>query len=841
MLLETFFQDLRIGLRVLFKEKSFCALAITVLALGICAVTTMFSVVNGVMLRGFSYPNAARLTSIGFVDPTQAGNTFNNTGFVYSADYEEIRGAQKSFEWAAGYISGSTVNLTIDGNPQRQTGAYVTHDFFRTLGVKPVLGRDFTAEDNQPGAEKVALISQQIWQRDFGGNPNVVGKAIRLNGKSATIIGVMPVGFNFPINERLWIPLHSEYPIRPRTDTNSPASRIAMIGALRPGVTLDQASAEFNAIARRFSTAYPDTHKNLTAANVLPLIRAFTPPQIAQLVLTMLGFCVAVLLIACVNVMNMQFARATLRAKELAIRSSLGATRIRLIRQMLTESLLVATLGAIIGVGLSIWTVDYLDAAVRNLSNPPPAYIRFDIDFSVLAFTLGATLVAALASGLVPAWMSSRANAGEALKEGGRGHTNRRVNFVTRGLVVFQLMLSCVLLIGSILQVRSITKQSDIDYGYDTAGLMSARMGLMDGDYPSNEARQRFYDLLLRQLRANPEIEAAALTSRFQMVFAGNNPIEIEGRDYQEERDRPNTNFEQVSDGYFGVTGQKLIAGRDFNADDLDAKQPVAIVNAAFAQKHFGTESAIGRRFRLSLNNGRQFTPWRTIIGVVTTVRMLGPFNNPGADDSGYYVPYYTGPFEPVAAKGPLAPQFGTVVVRPRGGQRGEAALSALRAEVKKADPNLPLYFVNTPKANQDGFIGQNRIIATLFAIFGVVAMLLASVGLYGIMSFSVNQRSQEFGVRMALGADSSRIMGMVIRQGSTQILLGLALGLGFALLAATLGAQGIQNFLFGVSPRDPLTYTAVALLLTAVSLVAIYVPARRATKVDPMTALRAE
>ncbi|MBI2515292.1 MAG: ABC transporter permease [Opitutae bacterium] len=841
MIIETFFQDLRIGLRVLVKEKSFCALAVTVLAVGICAVTTMFSVVNGVMLRGFSYPNAARLTSVGFTDPTQAVNNFNNAGFVFSADYEEIRGDQKSFESTAVYINGSTVNLTIDGNPQRQTGAYVTHDFFRVLGVKPALGRDFTEQDNQPGAEKVALISQQIWQRDFGGSREVVGKGIRLNGKSATIIGVMPANFNFPVNEQIWIPLYSEFPIKPRGEPNAQGNQVAMIGALRPGMTLDQANAEFNAIAKRFSAAYPDTHKNLTAARVQTLISAFTGPQLKGLLLTMLGFCVAVLLIACVNVMNMQFARATLRAKELAIRSSLGATRVRLIRQMLTESLLVATLGTCIGIGLSIWSVDYLDAAVRNQTNPPPAYIRFDIDPTVLIFTIGATLVAALVSGLVPAWMSSRANAGEVLKESGRGNTSRSVNFVTRGLVVFQLMMSCVLLIGAILQVRSITKQNAIDYGYDTTAIMSARMGLMDGDYPGSEARKRFYDLLLHQLRSNPEVEAAALTSRFQMVFSGNSPIEIEGRKYTDDKDRPITNFEQVSDGYFGVTGQKLIEGRDFNGDDLDAKQPVAVVNAAFAKKHFGNESPLGRRFRLSLNNGQQFTPWRTIIGVVTTVRMLGPFNNPGTDDTGYYVPFFAGLFQPTAAMAPVSPQFGTIIVRPRGGQRGEAALSALREETKKADPNLPLYFVNTPKANQDGFIGQNRIIAVLFAIFGVVAMLLASVGLYGIMSFSVNQRSQEFGVRMALGADGSRIMGMVVRQGSLQIILGLVLGLGFALLAGTLGAQGIQNFLFGVSPRDPATYTVVAVLLSVVSLIAIYVPARRATRVDPMIALRAE
>ena len=843
MFFATLAQDLRIGLRVLVKERSFCALAVTVLALGICGVTTMFSVVNGVMLRGFSYPNADRLISVGFIDPTQGNNNNGNNGagFVYTADFEEFRSGLKSTEWIAAYINGSTVNLTVAGNPQRQTGAYVTPDFFRVLGIKPALGRDFTAADNQPGAEKVALISSQIWQRDFAGDPNIVGRGIRLNGKPATIIGVMPAGFNFPVNEHLWIPLYGEFPIKARSDGNASGNTVSVVAALRPDVALDQAGAEFNTLAKNFSQAYPASHKNLTSARVLPLQEAFLGSQTKPMLFTMLGFCVVVLHIACVNVMNMQFARATLRGKELAIRSSLGATRARLIRQMLTESLLVALLGAVIGVVLSFWSVSFIAAALRNQTNPPPSYMTFDIDGPVLAFTLALTLLAALVSGLVPAWMSSRVGAGEVLKESGRGNTSRTVNFVTRALVVLQLTLSCVLLIGSMLQVRSIANQYTIDYGYDTTGIMSARMGLMDGDYPTGAARRLFYDGLVQQLRAHPEIAAAALTNRQQMVFSGNAPIEIEGKSYKDERDRPNANFELVSDGFFGVLGQKLTEGRDFNAADLDAKLPVAVVNAAFAKKHFGNASPLGRRLRVSLNSGLQLGPWRTIVGVVSTVRMQGPFNNQGVDDSGFYVPLYAGLFQAEVPKDAVVPQFGTVVVRPRGGQRGEAALAALRAEVKRADPNLPLYFVNTPKANQDGFIAQNKIVAQLFATFGVVALVLASVGLYGIMSFSVSQRSQEFGVRMALGAHSSRILAMVLRQGAMQVALGLGSGLAIAFLLGTLGAQGIQNFLYGVSPVDPSAYATVALLLAAVSFLATYFPALRATRVDPMVALRSE
>jgi predicted permease len=834
---ETLRQDLRIGLRVLRKERSFSILAIIVLALGICGVTTMFSVVNGAMLRGFSFPNADRLASANFIDPTST-NFFGVNGQVSAMDFEEIRPVQQSFERLAAYLSGSTVNVTVDGRPQRYTGAYTTEDFLSSLGVKPIMGRDFTADDNTSGAAKVAIIGYGIWQRDFGGSQGIIGKNVRINGKPATIVGVMPQGFAFPTNEELWLPLFSEYPPRSRKDPSN--VNPSVLGLLKPGVSLDQANAEFTALARRLADAYPDTNKAFNTGQVQKLIEAFTPRPLRGTLYTMLGFCVGVLLIACMNVMNMQFARATLRAKELAIRSSLGATRIRLMRQMLTESLLVATIGASIGIGLAYVAIDWLQQTVRSLDNPPPAYIAFDVDGMVLAVTVAATLIAAVASGLLPAWMSSRANANAVLRDGGRGTTSGRMVLVTRGLVVFQIVVTCVLLIGSLLQVRSILNQQTIDYGYDTAGILSARMGLMDGDYPSNDARKLFYDRILRELAADPEFAAVGLSNRFRMVFSGNGPIEIDGKQYKENRDRPQANFEQVTPGFFDVTGQRLLQGRAFTDDDLDARLPVAIVNAAFARKHFGADNPLGLRFRTVINNGTQPGPWRTIVGVVSTVRMLGPFNNPNVDESGFYVPFYSVAAGP-ASPGPFVSQFATVVVKPRPGLRAEAVVSTLRRDVRKADPNLPLYFVGTPRSQLDIFVAQNRIVATLFTIFGAVAIVLASVGIYGVMSFAVNQRTQEFGVRMALGANAPRILRMVVQQGAVQIAVGLVAGLGLALALALVAADGIRNTLFGVSGRDPFIYLSVALLVTLVSLVATFVPARRATRVDPMVALRAE
>jgi predicted permease len=835
MNLDTLFQDVRIGFRLLFKERLVSGLAVLVLAVGISAVTTQFSLINGVMLRGFSFPTADRLVSVSFVDPSTA-TAFGVNRQVFSMDFEEFLPEQKSFERMVALLDGSTVNMTIDGQPRRFTGAYTTPDFFRILGVQPVQGRDFTEADNRPGAEKVAIIGYGLWQREFGG-AEVVGKAVRLNGKPATIIGIMPQGFVFPQREELWIPLYSEFPVTPRNDPQANNPRV--VGLLRPGVSLESAEAEFTAIARRFAAAYPETNKAFNAARVEPLLDAFTDPVLRGTLLTMLAFCAGLLLIACVNVMNMQFARATLRARELAVRSALGATGSRLLRQMLTESVILAGLGAVLGIVLAYLSVDWLSATIQNMENGPPAWMVVTIDPAALAVTVVAAVLAALVSGLLPAWMAARANVVTVLREGGRGTSSRAVKVATRGLVVAQVVVTCVLLIGSMLQVRSILAQQRIDFGYPTDRILSARMGLMEGEYPTPAARRTFYDRLLAQLRTHSEFEAVALTSRMRMVFSGAGPIEIEGRTYREKRDRPNANFEQVSSSFFGVLGQKLVEGRLFNDDDLDTKLPVAVVNAAFAAKHFGRDSAVGRRFRTG-DGTSPYGPWRTIVGVVATVRMLGPFNNPNVDVTGFYVPFYSLPFG-AAPPEPVANQFATVIVRPRPGVPPESLVNTLRREVTKVDANLPLYFVGTPKAHIDASLAGSRILATMFTLFGGIAMLLAAVGIYGVVAFAVSQQTQEFGVRMALGADTRRILRQVLVQGGRPLILGLLLGLALSLALGMVAGEAIGNILFGVSAMDPVAYGSVVALVVVVSLVAMLVPARRATRVDPMITLRAE
>src|ERR1051326_3962888 len=489
MLLDSFRQDFRVGLRVLFKDKTFCFLAVLVLGLGIGGATTQFTIVNAIVLRGFSFPHPEQLMSVGLLDPkaSDQNNNFGLGNMPTAQDYEDLKAGQKSFSMMAGYLNGSTVNVTYKNNPQRYTGGYVTEDFFKIIGVSPVLGRDFTAEDNKPGAEKVAILGDEIWRRDFNTDPDIVGQSVRINGKAATIIGVMPPGFKFPFSEELWTPLYNEFPVTPRANLFIGANNRSpfVMGRLKPGVTLDQANAEMIAIAKHIAEDNPKTNQNFTSASVQPLLHAFTGVQLRQTVWAMLAAVILVLLIACVNVMNMQFGRAALRAKELAIRGALGATRWRLVRQMLTESLVVAVFGAIAGILLAYWSVDMLTRAMDALPSGfgLPYWVRFTIDGRVLAFIVGITLVATIGSGLVPALVSAHSNAAEMMKEGGRGNSSRLVNIITRLLVIGQIALTAALLIAATLEIRSIRNQLQLNYGYDENAIYSARMALMEGAY----------------------------------------------------------------------------------------------------------------------------------------------------------------------------------------------------------------------------------------------------------------------------------------------------------------------------------------------------------------------
>ncbi|MFL6515839.1 MAG: ABC transporter permease [Chthoniobacterales bacterium] len=834
MIFESFNQDIRVGLRVLLKDKVFCVLSILVLALGIGGAMTQFAVVNAIVLRGFSFPHPEQLVSVGLIDPkaTDQNNNFGTGNIPATQDYEDIKAAQHSFSMMAGYLNGSTINLTYNKNPQRYTGSYCTDEMFKIIGVSPVIGRDFTAEDNKPGSPKVAILGDEIWRRDFNADPNIVGQAVTINGKPATIVGVMPPGFKFPISEELWTPLYNEWPPTPRGELLLGANirAPAVMGRLKPGVSLDQANAEMIAIARSLAADNPKTNQNFTSASVMPLLNAFTGVQLRQIVWAMLGAVFVVLLIACVNVMNMQFGRAALRAKELAIRSALGASRWRLVRQMLTESLVVAVFGAIAGTLIAFWGTDMFAKVVQAAPFPPPYWWNFTIDGRVLVFTLAITLIATICSGLLPAFLSSRGSAAEVMKEGGRGNSSRLVNVITRVLVVGQIALTAALLIAATLQIKSIRNQTKLDYGYDENGLYAARVALMEGTYPSEDSRRQFFKSAVRALRTNAQFDAAAMTDRFRMTFAPGGQYEVDGQKYLTDRDRPRGNYESVSDGYFATLGLKLREGRDFTLDDNDAKQPVAIVNASFARKYWGNASALGHQVRI-FNPGKE-PPWRTIVGVVPDTLMQGPFDQQ-TDAAGFYMP--------LLGATP-ATQFATVVVRPRAGLRADTLGPALSRAIAAIDPNLPAYFPGTPAQFHQDILSGSRVIATLFTIFGVVAFILSGVGLYGVMSFSVNQRTQEFGIRMALGADAMRILRMVMSQGAWQLIIGLIIGAGgIALLLGVVAAAALKNILFKVDPLDPTIYLAVGGLLTLVAAFSCFLPARRATRVDPIVALRYE
>ena len=831
---ESFWQDIRIGFRVLLKEKSFCFLAVLVLSLGICGVTTQFTIVNGLVLRGFSFPHPEQLMSVGLIDP-QASAQNNNFGIgniPTAQDFEDLRAAQQSFSQMAGYLSGSTINVTYKNNPQRYTGAYITEDLFKMIGVSPIMGRDFTAEDNKPGAGKVTILGNEIWKRDFNGDPNIVGQGVTINGKAATIVGVMPPNFKFPISDELWVPLYNEFPPAPRGDLRLGANNNApaVMGRLKPGVSIDQANAEFVGLARRLAQENPKTNSTLVSASVQPLLNAMTGVQLRQQVWAMLAAVILVLLIACVNVMNMQFGRAALRAKEVAIRGALGATRWRIVRQMLTESLVVAAIGAVAGVMLAFWTVDMFVRAISALPFPLPYWVQFKIDGPVLAFTLGLTLVATIVAGLAPALVIAKGNAAEIMKEGGRGNSSRLVNAITRVLVIGQIALTAALLIVATLQIKSIRNQLNLTYGYDESAIYAARMGLMEGAYPNPDVRREFFRRAVRTLRDNPRFDAAAMSSRFRMTFDAQGQFEVDGQKYITDRDRPRGNFESVSNNYFATLGLKVLEGRDFTIDDSDAKQPVALVNASFARKYYGRDSAIGHRIRI-FNPGNP-QPWRTIVGVVPDTLMQGPFDQQ-TDSTGFFLP--------LLGADP-SPQFCTILVRPRPGQRADTLGPALKNAVAELDSNLPTYFPGTPARFHQEVLSGNRIIATLFSIFGVVAFILSAVGLYGVMTFSVNQRRQEIGIRMALGADAARIFRMVMSQGAWQLAIGLVLGAGgAALLLGVLAAAALRNILFKVNALEPSVYLAVAGVLTFVAALSCFVPARRATRVNPMVALRTE
>jgi predicted permease len=809
--LENFGRDLGVGLRVLLKERTFFAIAVFILALGIGGVTTQFSVINAALLRGLPFSEPGRLVRLTVRDPTWAPERTRNPSVREILAWS---GEQKSLTGLAGFFMAGSFIVTIHDTPQRLNGSHVTDGFFAILGVKPALGRDFTAEDQRFGAGRVTIISDALWQSEFGRDPNILGRVIRLNGAAATIVGVMPPDFSFP-RDQLWMPLFNEYPLSPGRSGGQPY----VLGRLKPGVSLDQATAEFSLLAQRAAGQFPADNAGITAAVVEPLLNTFVGRDARQLLYVMLAAVGAVLLIACVNVMNMQFSRVALRTRELAVRGALGASRARLVAQLLTESLIVAAGGGIAGTLLAVWAIDayagLMGALPGGLALPP--WMGLEIDRTVLLFTLGVTTLAVFGSGLLPAFIASRTDSLDAIKEGGRGHTNRFISRITGSLVVGQIALTCALLVASLLLVKSVRSRSALDFGYDLGSVLAGRMNF-EVSYRGGDALRAAQTRLLQQLRSAPEFTDAALSSRRNLMTNTADTLLIEGRDLEPAP----VALEIVSDGYFAALGLRPLAGREFEATDTPDRPLVVVVNATFARKYFGGADAVGHRVR-----DDPAVPWATIVGVVPDTLMQGPLDT-RADGAGVFVPM------------PEFPQpYATLVVRGRSGPL--SLVGAVRREIARFDPNLAIYELNTPRGFLRAALGQVRTVTTLFSVFGLVAVALSVIGLYGVAAFSVSQRTQEFGIRMALGAAPGAIRRLVLGQGLVRFALGAALGLALTLALTGFGSAAFGNFLYKTNPRDPATYGLVLALLAVTTLLACLLPARRATKVDPVVALRAE
>jgi putative ABC transport system permease protein len=814
--MQTLLQDLRQGLRAMAKNPSFTLVALFTLALGIGANTAIFSVVNAVLLRELPYPDSGRLVALRGVNDR---NGQSQRPLSYP-DFEDLRAQSRSLEGAAVY-NDDTATLTGIGEPLHLHNGVVSAALFKVLGVSPQLGRSFLPEEDAPGT-RVAILSDRLWREKFGADPAVIGRALTLNGRTYTVVGVLPGTFQFPLDSDprdLWTTM-GVYKVtddgdKPMTERRG-AHWLQAIGRLKPGVPLAQANAELGGIAASLAKQYPDTNKYLNL-RAEPALDAMVGDA-RQALWILLGAVGLVLLIACANVANLLLARSTARQREVAVRAALGASRARILRQLLTESILLALAGAVPGVLLAGW-------ATRILSTVPslqiPRLAEAAVDWRALLFTLAASLATAAIFGLVPALHAARFSLTGSLREGSRGSgESSRHTRLRSTLVVFEVSLALLLLIGSGLLVRSLVRILQVPPGFDPQGVIAFDLDLPGVRYGKPEQSAQFFRDLLPRLNALPGVVSASAV--MPLPLSDNSmgtSFEIEGRPMPKS-ELPGTQFRSIGLDYFRTMHIPLIAGRLFTASDTRSSTPVVIINQTLAQRFFPNENPIGKHIKPGVSDMGD-SVMREIVGVVGDVRHRRLWR---ALDPESYAPY-----DQVAIGGM------TVVVR--GAADPQALMPMVRSEVKKLDAELPLYEVRTLEDYVSGSVAQRRFTALLLGIFAVVAMLLAAVGLYGVISYGVAQRTHEIGVRIALGAESSDVLRLVVGQGLRLTILGVALG--------WLGALGISRFLsgllYGVAGDDPATFAGVASVFVAVAMAACYVPARRAACVDPLVALRHE
>jgi putative ABC transport system permease protein len=804
-----FAQDFRYGLRMLVKHPGLAAISIFALALGIGLTTTMWSINYGALLRGLPFENDEELVHITRTRPSRGVDRMG----VPIHDFEEWRRAQTGFAELAAFYDG-TVNVSSEGNqPERFEGSFMTPGTFRLLRVNPLLGRTFTDEEGVFNGPHVVVIGWEIWQQRFGGDSSIVGRTIRANGNTVEVIGVMPRGFAFPDNSRLWLPL--------RIDPATPWGQgqwLGVLGRLRQGVALEAATREMEVIAARVAQEHPEQNEGVSA-RLESFIDRYIPEEPRLMLWTMMGAVLGVLLIACSNVANLLLARAAIRTKEVAIRTALGASRGRIMALMLTEALVLSAAGAVLGTALAWVGIRTFNNAIA--STEPPFFILIRLDAPILLFVLGITVLAAVVAGIVPALQTTRTDLNDVLKDESRGSSSLRLGKFSKALVVAEMALSCGLLVGAGFMIQSVVQFGRVDHGVPTDDVFTARIGLFEANYPARADRDAFWREVERRLETLPGQRGVALTTVLPGLTGWNQALALDGVTYETDRDYPRVRRVAVSPGYFGAFRLNALEGRLFTAGDIDSTLPAAIVTRDFAAAHFGGESPLGRRIRLG---GAQTTePWLTIVGVVPPVWYR--------DNDG------EGPSEVVMT--PLAQadyRFVSVAIAAEGRDAMTFA-EPVRQAVVQVDRDQPIYFARTLREaiRQNGWFYS--VFGTLFAVFGVAALVLAVIGVYGVMSFAVTRRTQEVGVRMALGASGSDVLALFMRQGFIQVASGVVIGTGLAFLLG----QGLSAVLFDVNTRNPLMFAGVGSALALTGLVASFIPARRATRVDPMVAIRYE
>ncbi len=798
-------QDLRFGARMLMKQPGFTLVAVLTLALGIGANTAIFSVVNAVLLRPLPYLKDPRLVFV------ESGNKQADPREYYGvspADFWDWQASSQTFQQLAAYAPGEGFNLTGVERPEAFPGSRVSTNFFQVFGAKPLLGRAFLPEDGLSSAPGALLLSYQLWQRRFGGDPSVIGQTLGNTG--VTVVGVMPPDFKYPTYSECWTPL-----ARDAREMSGRANRyLTAIGLIKSDQTLESAQAELKAIAGRLEAQYPDSNKNVTVQISQVVERRLRGVRKSLFVL--LGAVGCVLLVACANIANLMLARAGARRKEMAVRLALGARRWQLLRQLSAESALLATLGGAAGLLLGLWSMDGL---MRILPEGYTAYYQLQdqlrMDGSVLWFTLLVSLLTGVIFGLVPAWQASSPVVNEELKDGARGSGGLRRQRLRGALVVAEISLAMVLLAGAGLLVNSFVRMNRTELGFDPRNLFSMSVQTPRNKFPDDESRARFVRQALDQVSQTPGVESAAVTSGGVFPFL-HFSFNVEGHPLPADADAL---YEAVSPNYFRAMRARMVAGREFDDRD-DLRSPVvAIINEALARRFFAGEDPIGKRLSITYLRRRVALE---IVGVAADLKQ-GELGAPVIPQ--IYAPYLQRPWFTSA-----------VVIRAAHGD-----LAAVRNDAQRAiwtiDRDQTAIQIQTAEQALNNSLAEPRLYTVLLGVFAALALSLAAIGVYGVMSYTVTERTREIGVRMALGAQAGNVLKLVIGQGMALVLVGVAVGSAAAIALTRL----ISGLLFGVSVRDPLTFVVVALLLASVALLACWIPARRAAKVDPMVALRWE